>query len=91
MLTFEITTWLLWGAVGVVMALIYSWMYGAMSTLVYDLIVGVACSIAGGWGIATYMGAGTESQLIISVLTSVFAGALGLYLLNKIMFRDHED
>ena len=83
----EITTWLLWVAVGIVMALVWAWIYGGRKMLAYALFVGVVCSIAGGWGTAWVVGDSVQSQLIVSVLSAVFVGAVGLYILNKIAFR----
>lgn len=83
----EVTTWLLWVAVGIVMALVCAWKFGGRKLLGYDLFVGVVCSIAGGWGSAIVLGDSFKSQMIISVLSAVFVGAIGLYILNKIAFR----
>lgn len=83
----EILTWCLWVIAGLVVAFVAAGLFGGRRMLGYDLLVGVVCSILGGFCSAVIAGDQTKSQLIVSVLCAVLLGVLGIYMLNRIALR----
>ncbi len=83
----EILTWILWVVAGLVVAFIAAGLFGGRRLLGYDLLVGVVCSILGGWCSAVIAGDATRSQLIVSVLCAVLLSVLGVYILNRRALR----
>ncbi len=84
----EVTTWLLWVAIGIVTALLAAALFGGRKQLGYDLFVGLVGSVAGGLGSALVIGDDTPGQMIISSMTAFFCCLLVVYVYNRLAFRD---
>ena len=83
----EVVSWSLWVAVGIVVALVASGFVGGQRRLGYNLFVGVAASVLGGWCSSVIGGDMTKGQLIVTVLSSMFFSILCVYILNSVLRR----
>lgn len=83
----EVTTWIIWVGAGLAVAFVAAGLLGGRKMLGYDLFVGIAGSILGGFCSACIAGDSTVSELIMSVMFSVFLSILGVYLLNRLVVR----
>lgn len=85
----EIDSWLAWLAIGVVGGIICSMIYGGRRLLLYDLILGLAGAVVGGWGSALALGDNSRQTFIMSVLTSLFLAAAVLWVFNTLATPRH--
>lgn len=80
----EIDSWLAWTAIGVVGGIVCSMIYGGRRLLIYDLILGLAAAIVGGWGSVLALGDSSRQTFIMSVLTSLLLAAAVLWIFNTL-------
>lgn len=83
----EITTWLLWVAIGIVTALLAAALFGGRRLLGFDLFVGLVGAVAGGFGSVLIIGDNTPGLMIISSMTAFFCCLLTVYVYNRLVFR----
>lgn len=81
---FSLVSWVLVGIIGGVITALIN---GGRRMIVYDIIIGILGSIAGGWGSAIVVGDNSQYLYIITVLTGLFVAALALWLFNALLIR----
>lgn len=84
-MSLETLTLISWIATGIIGGLLCAMIRGGRRLVIYDVIIGIAGAIAGGWGSALVLGDDTAYLYIISVLTGLFVAALALWLFNILL------
>ena len=72
----------LWIVIGLIVAFVADSLAGGKRTLIYNVILGLAGSIFGGYFSSVMVGDATKGQFIISVLCSAFLSIATVYIFN---------
>lgn len=78
----EVGSTLMWLCIGIVCAIVCAMFVGGRRMLLYDMIIGVAASIAGGWGSSVALGDASRLQFIIAALTALLFSGAALVIFN---------
>ena len=83
----EISSTIIWIAIGLVGGAMAAMIHGGRRLLLFDMLVGVVAALAGGWSSTLIMGDDTPQLFIMATLTAVFVAALCLLVYNWLVAR----
>ena len=85
--------WVVWALIGIFEALMANRLAGMRRALAFDIIIGIAAAVLGGFLSTRFLGDTPMQLFLVSVLGAVFFGAAVLWFAGWLMnhFRKDED
>ncbi len=86
-LYYDLWAWASWIAIGIIAGVVASYFLPGRRNRTFDIIIGIAGAVAGGWASAIAIGDSTNQTFAIAALVALFIAGAALWLYNTLMSR----
>ena len=86
-LYYDLWAWASWIAIGIIAGIVASYFLPGRRNRAFDIIIGIAGGVAGGWASAIAIGDSTKQTFAIAALVALFIAGAAIWLYNTLMSR----